>query len=172
MRRAAIAARSMAPALLVALVVLGCDIRGNGPSATRAVVATSPPVATAGATVEASPVATLPGQSEAEWGRIWDILPATFPVPGGASAAEPDTGPVSAAFTVPVAGSTAQQVADFYRAGLVGRGYSTSVDGPLEDGSFTVDSSNGAGCRVLVTILPRGDESFMSVLYGVGCAFE
>ena len=45
------------------------------------------------------------------------------------------------------------------------------MDGPLEDGSFTVWSASGYGCDSLVTILPRGEESLITVLFGAGCPF-
>jgi hypothetical protein len=123
-------------------------------------------------TANATPGPSLPGQTETERGPIWDIVPSTFPVPEGATPTEPEAGPASAAYTVPRDRSTAGRLAEFYRTGLDDRGYSASTDGPLEDGSITVWSSNGYGCEVFVTILPRGDESLITVFYGAGCSFD
>jgi hypothetical protein len=50
-------------------------------------------------------------------------------------------------------------------------GLGRGLDGPLEDGSFTAWASSGYGCDVLVTALPRGNESYVTVLYGSGCPF-
>ena len=164
---------SLAPVAVVVIAGLlaacgygndGSDIGSNAPTSA------APPTDTP--TIDASFNPNLPSQSEAEWGPIWDELPATFPIPPGVKPAEADKGPVSAAYAVPVASSTARQIAEFYEAALNERGYSAAIDGPLEDGSITTWATNGYGCDVLVTILPRGDESLITVLYGTGCAFE
>lgn len=155
---------------LAATSLAGCSPGASPGPATPP--APSRPSETDVPTPETTPNPSLPGQTETEWGLIWDAVPATFLVPEGATPAEPETGPASAAYTVPLDRLTARQLAEFYRGGLDERGYSASLDGPLEDGSFTVWSSNGYGCDVRVTILPRGDESLVTVLYGAGCAFE
>jgi len=78
---------------------------------------------------------------------------------------------VSGAFTVANSAADARAVADFYLAGLDALGYGTGLDGPLEDGSYVVWASNGFGCDAQVTVLPRGEESLVTVLYGAGCPF-
>ncbi|MEZ0239879.1 MAG: hypothetical protein ACAH65_03695 [Chloroflexota bacterium] len=164
---------SLAPValLVIAGLVAACGYGNDGDVVGSNAPQSAPPL-TDTPTEEVSLNPDLPSQSEAEWGPIWDELPATFPVPPGVKSAEADKGPVSAAYTVPLASSTARQIAEFYEATLNERGYSASIDGPLEDGSITTWATNGYGCDVLVTILPRSDESLITVLYGTGCAFE
>jgi hypothetical protein len=169
---------SLAPVARYALVAIAllaiaaCGPRASSSPATSSAPASKPPAETDVPTPTQTFDPNLPGQTETEWGPIWDAVPGTFPVPEGATPAEPETGPASAAYTVPLDRVTTRQLAEFYRDGLDVRGYSASLDGPLEDGSFTVWSSSGYGCDVLVTILPRGGESLITVLYGTGCAFE
>jgi hypothetical protein len=166
---------SFVPVALVALagILAACGYGNAGASGDVGSIAPqSAPPPTDTPTIEVSLNPSLPSQSETEWGPIWDELPATFPIPPGAEPAAAEKGPVSASYTVPVASSTARQLAELYEAGLNDRGYSATIDEALEDGSITTWSTNGAGCDVLVTILPRGNESLITVLYGTGCAFE
>jgi hypothetical protein len=87
--------------------------------------------------------------------------------------AKADHGPVSAAFTVPSAVKTPRALADYYAAALDEAGYGgTGIDGPLEDGSLQVWSTSGYGCDSLVTILPRGQKSLVTILLGALCTFE
>jgi hypothetical protein len=116
---------------------------------------------------------SLPGQSEVDgWGTIWNALPPSYPVFQGATEADAGAGPVSAAYTVANVDAPARDIAQFYLDALDAAGLGTGLDGPLEDGSYTVWSSSGYGCDSLVTVLPRGDESLITVLYGAGCPFE
>ena len=51
-------------------------------------------------------------------------------------------------------------------------GWRTVVDGPLEDGSITVDAvRNGTTCRAQVRAMPLGGIVRITVLYGAGCPF-
>ena len=112
------------------------------------------------------------GTSDTAFGPIWNELPDSFPVPTGAAEADAPQGPVSGAWTVPVADMSAPDLVGFYRNAIDELGWSPIVDGPLEDGSYTVYSSDGYGCETLTTILPRGDESLITVLFGAGCPFR
>ena len=165
----------MRPVLLLAIVALVAGACSTNPGDTAEPAATGGAVGSAPAATEApgdsigSPAA---GQSDTEWGTIWDALPSSFPVPDGAKVADAPSGPVSGAYTVPKTKSTAAEIAAFFRDELDSIGYGTGLDGPLEDGSYTVWSSSGEGCETLTTVLPRGDESLVTVLYGAGCAFE
>jgi hypothetical protein len=155
------------------VVVAAC---GSEPGPTVAATSTaSIPTATTGAATESPPDVTpdpnLPPQADTGWGTIWTALPPSFPEFPDAQTADPATGPVSGAFTVANSAADAKAVADFYLAGLDALGYGTGVDGPLEDGSYAVWASNGFGCDAQVTILPRGDESLVTALYGAGCPF-
>lgn len=168
--------RSIAPILtLVSLLVVAC---GYGPGETSSGAPASVPVATAPDETDVvfpteSLDPNLPPQSETAWGRIWNAIPPSYPVPEAAKPADPDHGPVSGAYTVASKLATARAIAEFYRDAIEERGIGgTGLDGPLEDGSFTVWSSNGYGCESFVTILPRGSESLITVLYGAGCDFN
>ena len=114
------------------------------------------------------------GQTDTAWGPIWNEVPPGFPAPPGGEPAEADGGPVSAAYTVPAAAlPNALEVAQFYVDRFAYAGYGGGRDGPLEDGSYTAWASNGYGCDILVTAVPRGDqETFTTVLYGAGCPFD
>jgi hypothetical protein len=169
-------AGSVALLALIALVLGACG--GSGRGETSGSSADASAVATRGPETD-QPVETeslapdLPGQSETDWGPIWDDVPAAYPVPDGAEPTEAGGGPVSAAYTVPVAVASASALADYYAAALEEGGYGgTGIDGPLEDGSFTVWSSSGYGCDSLVTIMPRRQESLVTVLFGAPCRFE
>ena len=87
--------------------------------------------------------------------------------------ADAESGPVSGAFTVANDVAAPLAIAEFYRDTLEELGIGgTALDGPLEDGSYTVWSSNAYTCDSFVTILPRGSESLITVLYGAGCIYE
>jgi hypothetical protein len=168
--------RSAAALALLALVVGACGFgpgEASNASPDESLVATIAPVRTD------RPIETetfdpgLPGQSESEWGPIWNAIPPSYPVPEGAVPAEADHGPVSAAYTVATNLAAPRAIAVFYRDALEEDGFGgAGLDGPLEDGSFTVWSSNGYGCNSLVTVLPRGQESFITVLFSALCRFE
>jgi hypothetical protein len=107
--------------------------------------------------------------TETDWGTIVDSVPSDFPVyPDAKSADAIDTGPVSAAWTV---AASAADVATWYRRALAATGYSTNDrSGPLEDGSFTVDTSSDLPeCRILTTARPLGDRTLITVMFGAGC---
>ena len=46
---------------------------------------------------------------------------------------------------------------------------SDGLSGPFEDGSYVVDMSGAAGCRVQVRVAPAGGTSMIVVLYGAAC---
>jgi hypothetical protein len=163
---------------ILALLLVGV-LAPTACSSTPPGAPTSPGQATASPTDVASeppesvePSPRLPSQSETAWFRIWDAVPDSFPEPVDAAIADPQTGPVSGAWTVPVTDVSAPELAGFYRDAIDELGWAPIVDGPLEDGSYTVYSSNGYGCETLTTILPRGDESLVTVLFGAGCPFR
>ena len=156
-------------ALVVAVAVAACSAGTDEPSEPLRTTAATLAAATEEPSESLDP--SLPGQSETEWGPIWDAVPANFPLVEGAEPAEAPSA-ASAAYTIERSVLTPRAIADFYQAGFAAKSLGGRVDGPLEDGSVTSWGSNGYGCDVLVTILPRGDESLVTVLYGADCDFD
>jgi hypothetical protein len=110
------------------------------------------------------------GQTDTDWGRIWDSLPSAFPsYPGSAPAEEASTGPASAVLAVP--GTDARAVAVWMQSTLEQGSYRTeALSGPLENGGFVLDSNGPApGCRVQVSVAPIGALTIVTVLYGAIC---
>jgi hypothetical protein len=135
----------------------------------------APAASSAAPSSESSPLAEtslppLAGQTDTDWGRIWDSLPAGFPsYPGSAPAEEATTGPASAVLAVQ--GVEARTVADWILSKLEQATYRTeALSGPLEDGSFVLDSTGSArDCRVQVSIAPLGALTIVTVRYGASC---
>jgi hypothetical protein len=110
----------------------------------------------------------LPGEA---WGAAWDALPPGFPVPAGATPADPgdpSDGPVSGAFVVDGA---PDDVAEAVQNGLTAAGYSTeALSGPFEDGSLVIDSVGpDPACRVQTQVRPLGGTTMITVLFGAAC---
>ena len=113
----------------------------------------------------------LAGQTDTDWGRIWDSLPAGFPAYAGSTPAEEAaTGPASAVLAV--SGVEARTIADWLRSKLELATYTTeALSGPLEDGSFVLDLTGSTpGCRVQASIAPLGGLTIVTVRYGAACA--
>lgn len=129
----------------------------------------SPPTAAPNPSPGASGSVLPVGQTDSDWGRIWDRLPAAFPVyPGAAPAEAAQTGPVSALLAVP--DQATRTVATWMQAELERLGYRTeALNGPLEDGGFVLDSVGDAGCRVEVAVAPLGNLTTLTVRYGAAC---
>jgi len=167
-----------ATVVLVASIVTGCGPPAVAPSGavvgpTQAIPTGSTPAAPS-LDIEQPGLTPSTGQSDTDWGPIWDVLPPGFPEPPGGEPAEADSGPVSAAWTVPKSAlANPRDVAQFYVDQFSAVGYGGGRDGPLEDRSYTAWASNGYGCDILVTAVPRGaEETFVTVLYGAGCPFS
>lgn len=161
--------RPLAPVALIAaavLLVAGCGSGASSPatSAGAGASASSLPPATS------APGASLPSQTDTEWGRIWDELPDGFPVPPGSTPTEPDV-VASGAFDLSVG---VEEAATFMQQSLELANFSTfTLSGPAEDGSIVIESvgPGGTDCRVETTIKPLGALTRMSVRYGAACAF-
>lgn len=159
-------------ALLTVLTLAACST--SAPSSAGASAgsgassATQQPSAAASAIPSASGTSTA--QTDTEWGRIWDSLPADFPsYPGATPAEETATGPASADLVV--TGGDARTIATTMQAALTAASYSTAgLSGPLEDGSFTLDMTGPpAGCKVELRVTPTGGLTSLKVLYGAAC---
>ena len=111
-------------------------------------------------------------QTDTDWGRIWDALPAAFPVyPGAVETEEAGGGePVSATFSTAAA---ADGLATWMQSRLELATYSTeALSGPLEDGSFVLDSVGDEDCRIQTTVAPAESLTIITVRYGAACPFE
>ena len=167
------------PALALALAA--CEPNGGSPSPAATVAQVSPaptrvatpaasPDESAAATAEptASPAPAI-GQTDTAWGRIWDALPAGFPrYPGATTADDAIDEPASATYAVP--GGDPAEIASWLQTGLETATYSTeALSGPLEDGSYVLDSVGEPGCRIRTKVAPMGALILVSVLYGAAC---
>lgn len=166
-----VSVRRAAYALVLLLGLTGCQ-PGTGSISPAASAPASSNAASSGEaspTIEASS-APLAGQTDTDWGRIWDVLPAGFPAyPGSTPAEEAASGPVSAILVVQ--GVDAKTVAAWIQSKLEQATYSTqALSGPLEDGSYVLESTGSSpGCRVQVSVAPLGGLTTVSVRYGARC---
>jgi hypothetical protein len=112
----------------------------------------------------------LVSQTDTEWGRIWDALPASFALPEGAQPTQTGDGPASAILDVP--GGAAPTMA-FLQSALELAGFRTeSLSGPLEDGSLILETFAEDACRVQASVVPLGGATILTVLYGAACPFS
>jgi hypothetical protein len=137
------------------------------------VVQPAPSSAGASAASPAQIGAAAAGQTDTEWGRIWDTLPSDFPeIPGARPSEEATTGPASA--TLVLEGNVARLAATALVDLLAKNGLPTAGLGtPLEDGGYTLDATGSApGCKVQATVKPMGGETFVTILYGAACPHD
>jgi hypothetical protein len=164
--------KSLGLALItVALVIAACGSTPSNPSSSA--VRPAPSTAGESAVVSASSGTAAAGQTDTEWGRIWDTLPSSFPsIPGARPSEEAAPGPASA--TLVIEGNVARLVATALVGQLAKNGFPTAGLGtPLEDGSYTLDATGSApGCKVQLTIKPMGGETFVTILYGAACPHD
>jgi len=136
------------------------------PAQTLAAVTPTP-----GATLAA--VTPTPGTATVvtvAWGKIWDQVPASFPLPSDAEPAQPADpveGPSSGVFTT---GLGVDEAAHGIEAGLTAAGWSPGATTSGEDGSRNISAVGASpACRSLVTVRPLGSVHFVTVYYGAGC---
>ena len=143
-------------ALLVIVAACGPTPRSAGPASPY------------GSTAEPS-AAAADTQTDTAWGRIWDGVPVGFPIfPGSKIAGETSPEPVSARYSV-ATGDTAV-IATWMQTALENAGLRTeALSGPLEDGSFVLESVGEVDCRVQVIVAPMGGLTFVTVRYGAAC---
>jgi hypothetical protein len=158
-------------AVLAAIAMFaGC---GPTPTTSGAPSSAPPGAPSAGASADASAPArsaAVGTQTDTAWGRIWDNVPPGFPrYPGSSVADDTSPEPVSATYAVAGGGDPAQ-IASWMQAALETAAFSTeALSGPLEDGSFVLDSVGDGGCRIEVAIAPLGGLTFVTVRYGAAC---
>lgn len=155
-------------AFLTGLIAAACNATPtNTPNGSSSAGPTDVP----GTSAEPGGSAGEPSQTDTDWGRIWDALPPTFPTPPDSMPSEPiGRGPSSGDLSV---GAAPAEVAEFYDRALGEGGYVSSVQGPLEDGSFVVDATGvAAGCQVQVTVTPLSGVTHVTILFGAACPFR
>lgn len=150
-------ARHLLLTVPIALVLAAC-----GPTVP------SPPLPTAPATAGPS-AAPQAGQTDTEWGRIWDKVPAGFPrFPGSTVTGDAAPEPASLRYAVP--DGDPQEIGAWMQSALETATYSTEgLSGPFEDGSVVLDSVGDGDCRIQTTVAPLGGMTFVTVLYGAAC---
>jgi hypothetical protein len=157
-------------ALGLGLAMSACQ---TSPSATPAVSGSTAPPIESPASAAPTTGGVPPSQTDTAWGRIWDGIPPSFPLPPGAVPATGVVEVVSEAFDIPTIGGGPGEVARFFIDALGAAGYTVNVNGPLEDGSFLVDGRLGdTGCEVQARTQPLGGLTRLTVLYGAQCPFE
>jgi len=136
------------------------------PSATLAAVTPTPSAALAAITPApgAATVVTV------AWGKIWDRVPSSFPLPSDAEPAQPADpveGPSSGVFTTSFG---VDEAAQGIEAGLTAAGWSLGATTSGEDGSRDISAVGASpGCRSRVIVRPLGSVHFVTVYYGAGC---
>jgi len=156
---------AVAVLLAMALALTACS--PTAPTAGPSVAPTAPVVS---APASSAPTAApLTSQTDTAWGRIWDDLPAGFPVFPTATIADDATSePVSGVFAIPD-GDPAEVIA-WMQAALETATYSTeALSGPFEDGSVTLESVGDGDCRIETVVAPMGGLSLMTIRYGAAC---
>lgn len=161
--------------VLLAIVVAACDDGGASTTTPPAEPTTEATGAAPTPVISVSPVepgtsdAPPASQTDTDWGRIWDALPAAFPRYPGATTAD-DMSPDAVSATYVVAATEPGAIADWMQTTLETATYSTeALSGPLEDGSFVLDSVGDADCRIQTTIAPLDTMTVVTVRYGASC---
>jgi hypothetical protein len=167
--------RAAAGLIWLTLVLVGCGGSTESAAATTEGPTPGSPE-TATEVASATPGESFPpavGQTDTDWGRIWDTLPQGFPAyPGSTPAEETATGPASADLVVE--GVDAKAVATLLQMRLTQEGYQTvGLQGPLENGGYVLDmTGSAAGCKLRVTAAPTGGLTTVTILYGAACPHD
>jgi hypothetical protein len=143
----------------------------HGPSAStpaQTLAAVTPaPRATLAAITPAPGAATV---VTVAWGKIWDRVPSSFPLPSDAEPAQPADpveGPSSGVFTTSLG---VDEAAQRIEAALTAAGWSLGAMTSGEDGSRDISAVGASpGCRSRVIVRPLGSVHFVTVYYGAGC---
>ncbi len=165
-------ARHVVLAGALALAVAACG--SPGPTSNPSSPGASPTAGASGTPTEVPggasppPPPTVTPTTATPWGPIWDSLPAAFPRFPGSVAGVATDGPASAVLDAPAAIGA---VVEWYQEALEMAAYSTlSLSGPLEDGSFVIESVGATpACAVETTLRPQSGSTTVTILYGAGC---
>jgi hypothetical protein len=156
--------RLLGPGLAVALLLGACNAATPSPPLTEAPASS----ATAGASDGPSGAAEA-GQTDTDWGRIWDALPEAFPVFPGATAAD-DAAVEPASGTFALEDADPRAVASWMQTELERAAYRTeALNGPFEDGSYILELVGAGECRIEVAVGPLGGLVAVTVRYGAAC---
>ncbi len=152
--------------IAASIVVGACSPTAPAPSPSPTSIASAEP---SPATTNALSPEPEVGQTDTDWGRIWDAVPADFPVyPGATPAEEAASGPVSATFVLDDGDTRA--IATWMQNELERAGYKTdALNGPLEDGSFVLEMARAQDCQVEVAVAPLGGLVTINVRYSATC---
>ena len=155
---------------LLSTVPLALALAACGPSVPSPSLPTAPPTGSPDVSGSLDP-STAPGsgQTDTEWGRIWDDVPAGFPRFPGSTVAD-DAAPEPASLRLAVPDGDPEAIAAWMQAALETATYSTEgLSGPLEDGSLVLDSVGDGDCRIETVVAPLGGMTFVTVRYGAAC---
>jgi len=162
--------------MIVCVAVAACGTVDSPPPPSSSI----PPVASptpdltpipGGSTAPSPALVSPPTQTDTAWGRIWDALPPSFPLPPDAVPTEIREGPASASLAV---GASPEGTKDFMQSALIAAGFAIeSVEGPSEDGSVTISAVGpDPACLAQVRVVPLSGTTSLVVLYGAGCPFK
>ncbi len=162
----AFSARALAGVLAATGLLASC-VGAASPAPSSPAPSASTPASTLAAATPAAGAATVVAVA---WGRIWDRVPASFPLPPDARPAQPADpveGPSSGAFTT---GLGVAEAARRIETSLAAAGWSLVGTTSGEDGSRDISAAGAsAACRALVVVRPLGGMYFVTVYYGAGC---
>lgn len=153
--------------IVLVFMLAACGSNGGSTPSSTATAAASPGSATVSSAPSSGPKA---GQTDTDWGRIWDSLPPRFlTVPGGTPDENAAGEPVSAVIVFD--GLQPEFAARFLQSRLENVGYTMvgSIE-PLEDGSFVLEMTGRPdGCAIQATATPTGGVTTVRILYGADC---
>lgn len=156
--------RLVGAGLAVALLIGACN------SAVPSAVPTAMAESNGTAAASDSPTdAGEAGQTDTDWGRIWDALPEAFPVFPGATAAD-DAAVEPASGTFALEDADPRAVASWMQTELERAAYRTeALNGPFEDGSYILELVGDGECQIEVSVGPLGGLVAVTVRYGAAC---
>lgn len=154
--------------LVTVAVAIGCDLNVPPSSSARA-SESAVPTPESPLPSEAQSPASAVGQTDTAWGRIWDGVPEAFPIYPGATRADDATTEVMSA-TFALQGADPRTVVGWMQTELERATFATAaLNGPLEDGSYVLESTGVSECRIEVAVAPLGGLTTVSVRYGAAC---